>query len=206
MKNKNEYNVNNFKKTSLFVLFATSYMPLFVLIVLKQVSENISFLSWGGLSIDAIVLCIQKFGLSIFVCLISILGLLGYILTFKKLKKDSVNGDNVTVLNVNNKNSETAGYLATYIIPFLFQGINDWYELFAFVFLMTIIYRIYVNSNMILINPVLNFKYSIFEIEYRQQNGKTKNALVISKGKYLMENSIIKIYEVGFKLFYVNSK
>lgn len=137
---------------------------------------------------------------------IVIIGYYGYLITFDNLEKVATNGDNVTVLNVNNKNSESVGYIATYIIPFLFQGFNGWYELLAFAFMMLIIYRIYINSNLILINPVLSFKYSIYEIEYQQQNGKFKNGLVISKNKYLEEDCIIKLYEIGFKLFYVKNK
>jgi len=204
---KNSSNkVNNLQGIAQFVLFVTSYIPLFLLIVLKQIFENFDFLFWGGFSWNAILLCIERFGLSIILTIVSIIGFLGYRVTFTNLEKTATNGDNVTVLNVNNKNSESVGYIATYIIPFLFQGLNNWYELMAFSFIMIIIYRIYINSNLILINPVLSFKYSIYEIEYQQQNGKIKNGLIISKSKYLEEESIIKIYEIGFKLFYVKNK
>jgi hypothetical protein len=194
--------VNNFKKVAQLVLFATSYIPLFILIIVKQISENISFLSWGGLNIDAVLLCFQKFGLSIFASLISVFGMLGSIFTFSKLEKDSKNGDIVTIINVDNKNSESAGYIATYITPFLYQGFDGWYELAVFIFLMIIIYIIYVNSNMILINPILNIVYPIFQIEYKEQNGKERNALIITRNKYLIEDTKIKIYPIGFKLFY----
>jgi hypothetical protein len=179
---------------------------LFILIAVKQVTENHTFLSWGGISIDAIFLCVQKFGLTIFFSFIAILGFVGYKATFNNLAKVATNGDNVTVINVDNKNSESIGYIATYIVPFLFQSFNGWYETFALIFLMVIIYRIYINSNMILINPILNFKYSIFQIEYQQQNGKIKNGLVVSKNKFLVEDTVIKIYPIGFKLFYANIK
>lgn len=201
MNDTNEY-ANDFKKMSQLVLFVTSYIPLFVLIILKQMSEKESFLFWGGLNIDAIILCLQKFGLSLFVFLISVFGLLGSILTFKKLEKDSKNGDNVTIINIDNKNSESAGYIATYIVPFLSHSFDGWYELVAFIFLMIIIYNIYINSNMILINPILNFKYLIFKIEYQEPNGKAKNGLIITKDKYLIEDMKIKIYPIGYKLFY----
>jgi hypothetical protein len=181
-------------------------MPLFILVVFKQVFDNYSFLSFGGFNWNAVLLCIEKFGLSIILTIITLVGFGGYRLTFKNLEKVSTNGENVTVTNVNNKNSESVGYIATYIIPFLFQGFNDWYELLAFAFMMLVIYRIYINSNLILINPVLSFKYSIFEIEYQQQNGKVKNGLIIAKNKYLEEDSTVKIYEIGFKLFYVKNK
>lgn len=198
--------MNNLRGMAQFVLFATSYIPLFILIIVKQVSENHTFLLWGGFNPDAVLLCIQKFGLTIFFSLISVLGFWGYRATFSNLERIVANGENVTLINVDNKNSESIGYIATYIVPFLFQSFNGWYETFALAFLMIIIYRIYINSNMILINPILNFKYSIFQVEYQQQNGKIKNGLVVSKNKFLVEDTTIKIYPIGFKLFYANIK
>jgi Flagellar biosynthesis/type III secretory pathway lipoprotein len=198
--------INNLRGIAQFVLFATSYIPLFVLIALRQISENSSFLVWGGFYFDSIILCFQKFGLSILSIIISIVGYIGYMWTFQNLEKVSPNGDNVTVLNVDNKNSESIGYIATYIVPFLFQSFNGWYESFALIFLMVIIYRIYINSNLILINPILSFTYSLFEIEYRRQDGKAKNGLIIVKGKHIEEDTSIKIYEMGFKLYYAVKK
>jgi len=185
-----------------FALFVTSYLPLFILVIFRQIYENQNIIMQADFNTVELLLVLKKFGLSALLVLISIFGLLGCVLIFKNLEKDATNGDNVTILNVSNKNSESIGYIATYIIPFLFQNFSDWYELFAFVFIMCIIYRIYINSNLILINPVLSFKYSIFEIEYRKQNGQVKNGLIISRNKYLEEDSKIKIYEIGFKLFY----
>jgi len=199
---KNNKKVNDLRKEAQFVLFATSYLPLFILIILKQLSENYSYLHWGGFNVDAILLCIQNFGLSIFLILFSSIGIVGCKFLLQNLEKLSPNGENVTVSKIDNKNSESIGYIATYIVPFLFQSFNGWYELVALLFLLVIIYRIYINSNLILINPILSFKYSLFEFEYKQQNGKMKNGLIISKCRYLEEDSIIKIYEMGFKLFY----
>jgi hypothetical protein len=203
---KKDNRVNNLRKEAQFVLFATSYLPLFILIILKQISENYQYLHWGGFSLDAVSLLIQKFGLSIILLLISLAGMAGCKFLFKNLEKLSPNGENVSICKIENKNSESIGYIATYIVPFLFQSFNGWYELTALLFLLVIIYRIYINSNLILINPILSFKYSLFEIEYRQQNGKIKNGLIITKDRCLEEDSIAKIYEIGFKLFYGRNK
>ena len=127
---------------------------------------------------------------------------------FKNLEKASANGYYVTIINVNNKNNESISYITTYILPFLYQGLSGWYESIAFSFLMIIIYRIYINSNMILINPILSMKYSVFQIEYiikdseDNQNRKIINALVISKQKNLSEVDQIKIYNIGNEMFY----
>ena len=60
--------------------------------------------------------------ISVFLCLI---GLIGSIILLNKVRKDAVNGDNVIVERVNNRNSESIGYIATYIVPFLFQDFNS---------------------------------------------------------------------------------
>lgn len=54
---------------------------------------------------------------------------------------------------------------------------------------------------MLLINPLLNCFYSIYEIQYNENN-KTKTGLIIYENKYLYDDSQIKIYEIGYKLYF----
>lgn len=198
--------INSLYGIAEFVLFITSYIPLFILIVLKQVSENIIYLNWVGLSSESISVFFEKFGFSFSLILISVFSLIGCKLLFSNFRKNINNGENVILTDVRNRNSESIGYIATYIIPFIFQSFNTWYEIFAFTFLMVIIYRIYVNSNLLLINPVLSFRYSIFEIEYEVQGGKKKNGLIIIRNKYIMEDTLICIYPIGYKLFFAQNR
>lgn len=203
---KSNDQVNKMYGIAEFVLFITSYIPLFILIIFRQVSENIDFLNWGGLNNESLKIFFGKFGFSFSLIIVSIFGLIGCRILFSNLRKNINNGENITLTDVRNRNNESIGYIATYIIPFIFQSFNTWYEIFAFIFLMIIIYRIYVNSSLILINPVLSFKYSIFEIEYEQQNGKKRNGLIIIKDKYIMEETMIKIYPIGHKLFFAENR
>jgi len=195
-------NINQLHRVAQFVLFVTSYIPLFLLICLKQIYGNNEFLYWGGLNFESVSIYLEKFGLSTFLIILSLLGLFGCSRLFKNLEKDSKNGENVTINEINNRNSESIGYIATYIVPFLFQNFNNWYDITAFVFLMIIIYRIYINSNLLIINPLLSFKYSIFELEYKTSSEKKKKGLIITKEKVLEEDAIIKIYPIGHKLFF----
>lgn len=199
---KKQTNISRLHGIAQFVLFVTSYIPLFFLICLKQVFENTQFFEWGGFNIQSSIIYIQKFGLTTFLLILSIFGLIGCKWLFENLEKDSKNGNNVTITNVSNRNSESIGYIATYIIPFLFQSFNGWYEITAFLFLMVIIYRIYINSNLLIINPILSFKYSIFELEYEILSGKKRSGLIITNEKVLDEGSIVKIYPIGHKLYY----
>lgn len=194
--------MNNLYGIALFVLFVTSYIPLFILIAVKQVYENYEFLQWGDFSKEAIKMFLAKYGIASFLIIISLFGLIGCKILFLNLQKNVANGENVTIIKMSNRNSESIGYIATYIIPFMFQGFNTSYEIFAIFFLLFIVYRIYINSNLLLINPVLNFKYSIFEIEYEEQNKKRREGLIITRNTNFEEDSNIKIYPIGFKLFY----
>ncbi len=198
---KSKTDINKLHGLAQFALFVSSYFPLFILIVARQVSENWEFLNWAGLSIEAINVFALKFGLSSILILVSIIGLLGYWQTLGNIEDIAKNGNPVTVKDVKNKNSEAIGYIATYIIPFLFQGFNGWYECLSVLFLMAIIYRIYINSSLLLINPLLSFKFSIYEVEYIENN-KSKNGLIISRNKYLQDEANIKIYEIGHKLYF----
>lgn len=193
--------INNLHGIAQFALFVTSYLPLFVLIVFRQISENSGFLSYGGFALASIQLFVYKFGLSIILIIVSIVGLFGYWQTLGNIEEVAKNGYPITVKDVKNKNSEAIGYIATYIIPFLFQSFSGWYECFSVLFLLVIIYRIYINSSLLLINPVLSIRFSIYEIVYLE-GSKEKNGLVISRDKYLQDESDIKIYEIGHKLYF----
>lgn len=111
----------------------------------------------------------------------------------------------MTITNVSNRNSESIGYVATYIIPLVFQSFSSLYEVLAIIFIFAIIYSIYANSNMLLINPALNlFHYSIFEIQYKYKD-KERTGLIIIHNSEVEEESIVNIYQIGFKLFYASN-
>ena len=200
MKKKRSYDLYGVAK---FALFATSYAPLFVLVIIKQVYENRSFLHYGGVNTEAIMCFFSSFFVSLVALGILIFGIIGCLLLFSNLKKKR--GDNVTITNVSNRNSESIGYVATYIIPLVFQSFSSLYEVLAIIFIFAIIYSIYANSNMLLINPALNlFHYSIFEIQYKYKD-KERTGLIIIHNSEVEEESIVNIYQIGFKLFYASN-
>lgn len=185
-----------------FALFATSYTPLFILIIIKQVCDNRSYLHFGGLNFDALKCLFEKFTISLTLATIIIFGILGCVFLFQNLKKKR--GNKVIVTEVTNRNSESVGYIATYIIPLVFQNFNSLYEIIAVLFIFIVMYSIYINSNLLLINPVLNlFQYSIFEIKYTYKQ-TTKSGLIIIRSSEVEEESNLSISPIGFKLFYAS--
>lgn len=193
--------INNLHGIAQFSLFVSSYLPLFLLIIVRQISVNSDYLHWAGFSWENTKLFLSKFGLSAILILISAVGAFGYWKTLGNIEEVAKNGNPVTVTDVKNKNSESIGYIATYIIPFLFQSFDGWYECASVLFLLIIIYRIYINSSLLLINPLLSFKFGIYEIEYIQGE-KTKNGLIISRDKSLQDDCKLKLYEIGHKLYF----
>lgn len=185
-------------------LFITSYIPLFVIIILKQVQTNWEYLCFGGLNGDAIICMMEKFGMPIVLFIIMLLGTVGLYLLIKNLEKNLPNGLDVRVLVINNRNSESLGYLATYIVPFMASNFSSLLECVYFLLIMLLIYVIYINSNMILVNPILNIRYSLLEIEYSAiaDEGRICKALIIACTKDLIEDVNYKIYPIGFKLYY----
>jgi len=199
-KNITSSKTNNLHVVSQFALFVTSYLPLFFLLILKQVSSNIEYLKWGGIHGDTIT-TISKFGFTLILVIVSILGWIGYLITFSNLDEEAENGQPVYIKDLRNKNSEAIGYIATYIIPFLYQSFEGWYECISVFFLLAVIYRIYINSNLLLINPILSMWFTIYDIEFEEGNS-IRNGLIVSKDKTLMEDERVKLYPIGHKLYY----
>ena len=73
------------KKTSLFVLFITSYIPLFILLILRQLKQNEDILHFNGMSRDSILCFFESFWLTIILSLLSIYGLIGVKILFYNL-------------------------------------------------------------------------------------------------------------------------
>lgn len=183
------------------VLFVTSYLPLFILIIFRQVYENWAYLNWAGFSRESVWTVFTRFGLSGVLLFVSLFGSLGAIWTLTNLQKAAKNGRPAKLVDVKNRNNESIGYIATYIIPFLFQNLSSPFEFFSVIFLLIVIYSIYVNSTMLIINPVLGRWYSIYEIAY-EQNGTIKNGMIISRSPEILEGESIKLYQIGFKLYF----
>ena len=205
---KARYN-NGLRNLALFPLFITSYIPLFAIVILKQLNDGWAYLYWGGCNREAIGCFLKHFGMSAVLLSLSVLGLFGTIMLFQNLKTNLPNGSTVRVTKINNRNSEAIGYIATYIVPFFASNFSSWLDCVVFAVIMILIYTIYTNSSMILINPLLSIWYALLEIEYTivgDSSKGTHDALIITSTKDFKENINYQIYQIGFKLYYGKEK
>lgn len=184
------------------MLFLTSYIPLFVLIALRSILKNRELIFSGQFDYSSINEWGSLLGLPISLIVISILSLICCSSFLLKLNKDSENGYIASIKKIDNRNNESLGYIASYILPFISTDGGDIVEIATFLFLMIVIYAVYIRSNMILINPILNIRYSLYDIEFICGNDKQREGLVIVRGHDVHEDERLKLYQIGFKIYY----
>jgi len=186
-----------------FTLFATSYTPLFGLIAFKQLNDNPDFLHWGGLSLVGLKTWVTNYLLSTILLILIALSLLGLIYFLRLLRQRTVdNGNPIRLVAVRNRNSEAIGYIGSYIIPFLFQSYKTLYENAATVLLLGLVYQIYIHSTLLLINPLLTLRYSLYEVDFKDASAVPKTGMLIINNRYLEADDLIRIYPVGPRLYF----
>jgi hypothetical protein len=196
----NAQKISHFKIATQISLFVMSYLPLFIILIARIIYQNSDTLHWGGFNRIAIFLCFERFWVVILLLIIIIISIIGTKITFDRIDKYKENGFSTTVKNVSNKSSETINYLATYIIPFIYDT-DTMFNVIITLFLICIMFFVYINSSLLVVNPFLAIKYGIFEIEFTEKE-ITRNVIVLTPNKFLLEGDKIKLYEIGHKLYY----
>lgn len=182
-------------------LFLSSYMPLFIIMSLRQLWFNSEFLSWGGITWDAIMTMFEKFGMAIICAWCAVVGIIGSYFVFKFIQTDAKNGDNIIVKSISNMNDEPLAYLATYIVPIMFQDYSNWVDIVTIVALFYITYCLYIKSKLMLVNPILGLKYHIYSFSYNDCDVE-RQGILISTSKDIIETERIKIYNIGYQLYF----
>lgn len=125
------------------LLFLSSYFPLTLIFFVTLVHDHAR--------IAIVVLAIGSGGL---------LWMLIYLRAAQKL-----GGIPIRIVAFQRRDAEAMAYIVTYIIPFLVIPFHGWKEGVALAIFFVVLGILYVNSNMIHINPTLNlFGYHLYEI------------------------------------------
>lgn len=202
MKKSNAHTkVNSMIGMAPLVLFLSSYAPLFLLLAIRQFVPNIEHLVWGGLHLNTVVNMVKFFGVSIICFCLALFGILGTYFTFRNLDDKIENGDNVKITEISSMNDEPLAYVATYIIPIMFNDYSNITNNITIFCIFYIVYKLYIRSKLILVNPILSMKYSIFNIKYN--DGKIlRQGILISKDDFIEEDDMVKLYNIGYQLYY----
>ncbi len=126
-----------------WLFFLSSYFPLSVIFCLLLWKQN----CWAAVAV-------------LFIGLLGVGGLAAYLVFAKRLSAVTFK-----IVEVKRRDAEVMSYIASYIIPFVTAPLGSWEQGVALAFFFAILGIIYVNSNMIHINPVLNLvRYHIYEV------------------------------------------
>ncbi len=193
--------VNSLIGLAPLMLFLSSYIPLFGIIALRQFLSNIDYLNWGSFSMVGFMSFITHFGIASLCIVLIIIGSLGTYFVFELIKADAPNGNNSKVIEVTSMNDEALGYMATYVIPLLYQDYSNLMDFCTMFIIFVIIYKLYVNSKLLLVNPMISFKYSIYSIKFIDGDVQ-RQAMLISPNKDILESDMVKLYNIGYQLFY----
>ena len=188
-------------------LFIVSYLPLFFIMCFVQLYTYKNYLNWAGITLESVMTFLEYFGAVTILVLLSLFGLVGLKIFLKNIKRRcQTSGRTVKILDIENKNNESISYLFTYLIPFVFQDLSKLSNVIPIAILLMVTALIYINSSMILINPTISIKYTLYQISYLDvETNKKRTGMILTKSKYLEEDDLLDIEDVGPKLFYAES-
>lgn len=152
------------------MLFVSSYFPLWFVVFILYVKEH-PFGSAGLLT----------------VAVVSVVWMLLYL-----RKTQQLNSHAVSVARAKRCDHEALSYIVSYLLPFLALPAEGWQKITAMGVFYVLLGFLYVNTDMIHINPTLLLaKYRIYEIE--TVGGGTR--CVIARNR-LVSNSTVRLVDI----------
>lgn len=154
------------------VLFFSSYSPL-ALIVAIHLWEHHRRSALGSLAI----------------AVSSVLGLAFFLLKARGLAPSQMH-----VADVKSRDGDIMSYIVTYVLPFLAVKLEDTVDVLSFGVILVVVGVLYVNSNLIYVNPLLNLRgYHLFEVV----DSNRKTVMLVTKSPYIRNESSIRVVSLG---------
>ena len=170
------------------MLFVSSYIPLYILLILKNIVERIKTISGFFLQLKSATFFdeINDYALVV----LFLMTVVSVVYLFRLTKKT----DDSHLYEVEEINDQTGtvyfNYISVYLLSCIGLSLNNMADVFVLIFLMLLIGFIYVSNRMTYMNPVLQlFQYRIYEVTLFSPSANTeiKNAIVICHKDLLIE-------------------
>lgn len=159
------------------LLFLSSYLPLFFILSVLLFNK-----SW---IISAICTAI---------CVLSLLALWWYLHRCHKRHQRKF----TRLRNYQRRDSEVMSYIASYVVPLATLSLDLFSQMFILITFLLVLLVLYVNSNMIYINPTLNVMgYHLYEIE--TEDGELSHYYLARKR--LMRNETIYYVHISDEIW-----
>ncbi len=159
-----------FKKIGLFL---SSFAPLFLLLITKEIIEIINK-NWSLNFLNSFLLTVLI--LMLFIGIYYLITSLKEILFFKTEK--------ILILNKSNSTDQHfLGYFSLFVLFAISYDIEMYSMAIIFFMVIVMIAIVYIKNDMYFINPLLNILgYSYYNIEFKNNKGEVKTAQVFYNG------------------------
>lgn len=162
-------NRSGLKDWAKWLLFFSSYFPLYVIIAVKTRTSSFDFLLF-----KTPVYTIAGHKLSLVSALFLVFGLfvLAFLYVVVRFKRKE-NGQPKDVGEPSERNELIITYILVHVVPFAFINYSKTLNLLAFIFLFLSIGIIQVRSSYLYVNPILSaMRYDLYEIEDADTRGQ----------------------------------
>lgn len=189
--------------------FCLSYAPLFVLMIGKSVIFHYQYLHFAGLTFLGFKVFFRCFLIPV-LCMAGVAwGVLGSILLLRNLENRKPARVPIEIKAAENQGSEALTYLVSYALPLLQTSGNAWMDSLVFVVIVSLYFGLYRSTKLILVNPVLNLFYSLYQVSFVRLDQSDKTTIhqgwaltslpTVSTGDKAMA------LDVGNNLYYLNN-
>jgi hypothetical protein len=159
------------------MLFISSYFPLAIIFWILFIMQQ-PVLAW----------------------IVVIIGGLGLLCTFVYFFKISARMAPIQekISERQEKGSDVMGYIASYVVPFATFPLSGWQQMAALLVFMIVLSIVYINSEMIRVNPLLSLMgYHLYEITV--EHGEDSVSLITRN--HVKRGDTIRIVDVGRGIF-----
>jgi hypothetical protein len=102
------------------------------------------------------------------------------------------------ITGLQRRDGDVMGYIASYLLPFVAIPFSGWQQGIALLVFVIVLGIVYVNSNMIHINPMLNlFGFHIYEITL--EHSEAPHSLITRR--HIAKNETIHLVDIGDGIF-----
>lgn len=160
-------------------LFLSSFAPLFILIIVKELIEIINGnLTFNGLNTFLIL----------FLLFLIVFGVCAFVFTKKQI--DESEKEEIIVVNKQNiTDQHFLGYFSLFVLFAVSFEIEMYAMACVFFIVLAFVGIVYIKNDMYYINPLINiFGYSFYDIQFKDKSNNIKTKRVFYKGRLQIGN------------------
>lgn len=156
-------------------MFISSYIPLYILLVIKNILERITTRGRISLSKEQICNMMLFDEVNDYAIIFLLILCVSSWIYLKKMTKKAGNIHYYIVKNIEDQSGNVYfNYISIYLLSCLGLSLNNIVDVFVLIFLMFIVGYIYIENHMTYMNPTLQFfKYKVYECEIYSMSTKT---------------------------------